>query len=95
MVLTVQCECRLCHYFTAAFSTSLSAWETTQPASIFFPFVIFIFFSSLKDLGREDDKDYDFLKEKKLMNWVLFYINSEYGLLHPTDMGSHTFFLLE
>lgn len=69
MTLKLQFKFWLCHYFMATFNVVIYCMRnnSTCTHSFFIIIIIFTFFSSsFKDLGKEDSRNYAFLKNNEL-----------------------------
>lgn len=67
MALKLQFKFWLCHYFMATFNVVIYCMRDNSTCTHSFFIIIFTFFSSLfKDLGKEDSRNYDFLKNNEL-----------------------------
>lgn len=68
MALELQFKFWLCHYFMATFNVVIYCMRNNSTCThSFFSYYLHIFFSSsFKDLGKEDSRNYDFLKNNEL-----------------------------
>lgn len=67
MALELQFKFWLCHYFMATFNVVIYCMRDNSTCTHSFSIIIFTFFSSsFKDLGKEDSRNYDFLKNNEL-----------------------------